>query len=123
MLTKHDKLLIYFLLLLGALTFLASTYWTSTLGKETKKVIVTNGKATKEYSLANGQKKVFSVAGCVVEITQTRVRVRASSCPKKICVAQGWIEEAGETIVCLPHQVMIKVVGDEREAPFYSLVR
>jgi len=123
MLTKYDRLLIYFLLFLSFLTFLASAYWTRSFGKETKKLVITDGKTTKEYSLTSGRKRIFSVKGCVVEIERAKVRVRSSSCPKKICVSQGWIRSDGESIVCLPHQVVIKIVGNGKETPFDSLVR
>ena len=35
-----------------------------------------------------------------------------ADCPDKLCVKQGKIKKVGETIVCLPHKVVIEVVGE-----------
>ena len=38
-------------------------------------------------------------------------RVTEASCPDKICVGHGAIQYAGESIVCLPHKLVITVRG------------
>ena len=38
-------------------------------------------------------------------------RVVEASCPDKICVGQGPVQYAGESIVCLPHKLVITVRG------------
>ena len=49
--------------------------------------------------------------------TNTRVieggkaRVVEASCPDRICVGHGAIQYAGESIVCLPHRLVITVQG------------
>lgn len=47
----------------------------------------------------------------VVEVRDGRVRVREADCPNQDCVNQGWIDAAGEQIVCLPHHLVVQVVG------------
>lgn len=42
--------------------------------------------------------------------------VTDASCPDQLCVSQTKVSKAGETIVCLPNRIVIKVVSDE-EAP------
>ncbi len=39
-------------------------------------------------------------------------RMAASSCPDQLCVKQGAIRMAGQTIVCLPNQVTVRLEGD-----------
>ena len=34
-----------------------------------------------------------------------------ASCPDKLCVRQGAISETGQSIVCLPHRVIVTIVG------------
>lgn len=34
-----------------------------------------------------------------------------ATCTNQLCVHQGEIKNIGETIVCLPHQVVVQVVG------------
>ena len=38
-------------------------------------------------------------------------RVIEASCPDQICVRQGAVQYAGESIVCLPHKLVVTVEG------------
>ena len=40
-------------------------------------------------------------------------RVVEASCPDQICVNQGAVRYAGESIVCLPHKLVVTVEGGE----------
>jgi hypothetical protein len=67
-----------------------------------------------EYAVVPlGEDRTINVPGplgtTIVEIRDGRVRVLDSPCPNKTCVSQGWVEEPGETIVCLPNRVSITV--------------
>ena len=48
-----------------------------------------------------------------VVIRDGRVCVESANCPDKICVHTGWIEYDGQLIVCLPHKLIVTVVGGE----------
>jgi hypothetical protein len=48
-----------------------------------------------------------------VEIDDGRVRVTASPCREKICIAAGWVSQADEWIACLPNRVFLRVQGGE----------
>ncbi|MFP4065894.1 MAG: NusG domain II-containing protein [Spirochaetaceae bacterium] len=67
------------------------------------------------YSLE--QSREFDVEGPLghthVEIDNGRVRVTASPCREKICVAAGWVSRADEWIACLPNRVFLRVQGGE----------
>ena len=47
----------------------------------------------------------------VVEVADGRVRVAEADCPDRLCVRQGWIAYDGESIVCLPHKLVVTVRG------------
>lgn len=47
----------------------------------------------------------------VVEVSGGRVRVVEADCPDRLCVRQGWIRYDGESIVCLPHKLVVTVRG------------
>ncbi|WP_193222246.1 NusG domain II-containing protein [Alkalilimnicola sp. S0819] len=47
-----------------------------------------------------------------IEVRDGRVRVTASPGPRQICVRTGWLEQAGESAICLPNQVVVRVEGD-----------
>lgn len=40
-----------------------------------------------------------------------KAQVIEASCPDRICVRQGAVQYAGESIVCLPHRLVITVQG------------
>ena len=44
-----------------------------------------------------------------IEVENGRIRMRSSSCPDKICVNCGWLSEKGDTAVCLPNSVVVRV--------------
>lgn len=55
---------------------------------------------------------VESSAGTnVVEVKDGRVRVRDADCPNQDCVEQGWIGDASQQIVCLPHKLTVDIEG------------
>ncbi len=47
----------------------------------------------------------------VVEVADGRVRVVDADCPDRLCVRQGWIRYDGESIVCLPHKLVVSIRG------------
>lgn len=76
--------------------------------------ISVNGKY--EYSLSLNsdlEKKITTELGeNVVVIKNGRVTVKSADCPDKICVEHRAISKAGETIVCLPHKVVVEITEE-----------
>ncbi len=50
-----------------------------------------------------------------VVINQGTVFIEDADCPDKLCVKQGKISKSGESIICLPHKVVVKISAEERE--------
>jgi hypothetical protein len=50
-----------------------------------------------------------------VTIHNETVRVTASPCNEKICIAMGEISKPGSWIACLPNRVFIRIGGDDEE--------
>ena len=44
-----------------------------------------------------------------IAVKKGAIRVKDADCPAKICVKHGAISEAGETIACLPHKLLIEI--------------
>ena len=42
--------------------------------------------------------------------------MKDAECPDKLCMRQGAISRDGQTIVCLPHKLVVEVIGGEKEA-------
>jgi len=65
-----------------------------------------NQEITKEINGTKGKTKII--------INNGKVRFSSSPCPKKYCIHQGWINKANQTIVCIPNQISISIVGAKR---------
>lgn len=46
-----------------------------------------------------------------IEVRQGQARILSSPCPLKICQRAGWIAAAGEMVVCLPNEVVVRMAG------------
>lgn len=57
----------------------------------------------------------------LIEIKDGRVHVEEADCLNQDCVHQGWIDAAGEQIVCLPHKLTVDIV-DESAKTTYDVV-
>ena len=50
-------------------------------------------------------------------IENGKATVTTATCPDGICAAHRPISREGESIICLPHKVVITVIGGSREEP------
>ena len=50
-------------------------------------------------------------------IKDGKATVTAATCPDGICAAHRPISREGESIICLPHKVVVTVIGGEGEEP------
>lgn len=48
-----------------------------------------------------------------VQVERGRIRVSEADCPDQVCVNRGWISDGTVPIICLPHKLMIEIVGGE----------
>lgn len=58
-----------------------------------------------EYEDEKGNKNVIYREG-------EHVHMHDANCTDQLCVQQGEISEEGDTIVCLPHKVLVEIVSD-----------
>ena len=107
-LTRWDKFLVIGLLMLALLCFGILRY---RAGGTSVVVVQVDGQEVMRRSLANDG--LFSVEGPLgitqIEITDKRVRVVDSPCPRRICVDTGWIDKSYQTIICAPNRVVISL--------------
>lgn len=38
-----------------------------------------------------------------------RVRILRADCPDQLCVKQGWIEKAGDQLLCIPNRLLVEI--------------
>ena len=80
--------------------------------KEGKFVTVSiNGKIEYTYNLSENMEKVIQngVFSNTLVIKDNKVSVSYANCRDKICVNHRSINSVGETIVCLPHKLVIAI--------------
>jgi hypothetical protein len=93
-----------------------SLFMGKALKKEGNSVVVSlDGAKVAEYSL--GESGTYELSGYdggynTLVIEEGVAYLTDADCPDKLCVKQGKISKVGETIVCLPHRIVIEVVGE-----------
>ena len=66
---------------------------------------------TYDYSFDETFYKEISVdTGNTVVIENGYVYMKDAKCPDMLCVEQGKISRAGESIICLPHKLVVRIV-------------
>lgn len=88
----------------------------SILKKDGRRVVISvDGKIYENASLEDD--KIIEISAEAgynkVIIKNNKVHMESADCPDKICVKTAAISKEGETIVCLPHKVIVKITGDE----------
>jgi Uncharacterized protein conserved in bacteria len=81
--------------------------------KQVKQIVLTGNTKVEEFTVytKNGDYNT-------IEVNKDRIRIKKANCPDQICVRTGYISEPGQTIVCLPHRVVIEIHRANRsEAP------
>lgn len=82
---------------------------------KTLPLISGNKSYTYTYTDADGDYNIIEIAG-------DKIRMKEADCGDQICVRRGWVTKNGETIVCLPHKLVIEVRstdGSEADSLIY----
>ena len=85
-------------------------------------VVVSFGETEKVYSL--DENTIFDVENNGIRLTVVIengcVWVDNSSCPEQVCVICGKISRSGQSIACVPAELLVKIIGEgERD---YDLI-
>lgn len=80
-------------------------------------VVKIDGEVTQSYSLSENVEFEIKTGKNndninVVVIENGKVRVTEADCPDGICKEYRPISYVGQTIVCLPHKVVVEIVGE-----------
>lgn len=111
---KKDFILIAVILLAIVIAFFANKAINS--GQSDRIEIYVNNKLYKEY-LIDANEKITIKNGNeknVVYIHDNGVEMLEADCPDGVCVDTGFINKPGQSIVCLPHKINIKIVTDDK---------
>lgn len=79
-------------------------------------VVEVNGRTSLRIALGEKQAvRKFNIDGfrgkSIIEVKDGKVRMLESSCPDKLCIGMGWAEKTGDSIVCVPNRIVIRLTG------------
>lgn len=105
---RYDLLLILLLLLAAGLLFLLLRP-----GGAGQYVLVTvDGEEVGRYPLDEDRTVTIGEEDYnILEIRNGAAAVTEANCGDHTCVRTGQIRRAGETIICLPHRLVVKIIG------------
>lgn len=111
-LKKNDILLLIFILTVSLISFLAFVF---TLKDGNYVSVKHNGKEILTLSLENDKVETITLGDNKeykneLVIENGYAYIKTANCPDKICVSHRKISNVGETIVCLPHKLVISIV-------------
>ena len=81
-------------------------------------VVKIDGKETERYPLSVNTEVVIETKNNgknTLVIEDGKAFIKNATCPDKICEGHSKISFKGETIVCLPHKVVIEIVASDSE--------
>jgi len=77
-------------------------------------LIHSEGKVTRISLDINKTYTISSSEGMnVLTVENGYIYVSEADCPDKICINQGKINKTGETIICLPHELVVEIEGED----------
>ena len=112
--TKNDIILVAVILLIAAAGLLTVNL---TRQEGSMVVVKIDGNETERYSLYE-DRTVEIITGENDEFSNTLViedgkaYISQADCPDKICSNHRAVSYSGETIVCLPHKIVIEITAD-----------
>lgn len=77
-------------------------------------VIKVDGAVVKQLALnSNTELDIAGYQGGInkIVVSEGSVFMSYADCPDELCVHTGKISKTGETIVCLPHRVVVEIIG------------
>ncbi|MBD8067917.1 NusG domain II-containing protein [Bacillus sp. PS06] len=82
-------------------------------------VITQDGEVIREITLTGHEgNEQFIIEGKgnqynLMEIDGERIRIKEDNSPDQVGVKMGWKDKPGETIVCLPHRLLVELVSEK----------
>ena len=82
--------------------------------------VYSKGKLYKKFPLKKDAEKITitldnELGTNVIEINKAQVKITDANCPDKICVKAHAISKPGEVLICLPHKLVVKIIGEGKQ--------
>ena len=110
--TKADLLLLA-AALCAALLFVLYLFFAGREGSMVR--VVCSGSLWGEYSLQEDREIALSLENGtnLLIIRNGQVWMEEADCPDGLCIRQGAVSRVGESIICLPHELVVTVEGED----------
>ncbi len=112
--TKADLILMAAIVIIG----LGISIFLAAGSHQGNKVEITkDGKLWGTYSL-DGEHKITIRDGKelnVVKISGGKVTMESANCKNQVCIHHSPVSRTGESIVCLPHKIVVSIKGEDNE--------
>lgn len=114
---KKNDFILAGVVLAVALLALGYLYFCRHAGSEV--LVSVEGVTVARYAL--DEDRVVTVSGKdggtnILVIESGKVHIMEADCPDLLCVKQGEISYTGQSIVCLPNQVVVEITGGNKDA-------
>lgn len=112
---KKDLFLVAGLLLVGGIILILAFIG----GQGGKSVLVRiNGEKKAVYPLNENRRVELHGDGGknILVIEDGSARIEDADCPDKLCVRQGSINLRGQSVICLPHKIVIEITDDSENS-------
>ncbi len=114
-LIKPGDIILFILIMLSAVlvsfVFFGKTR-TADAANTAKTVVITkNGTLYESFDLS--ENRTVDMGSNVIVTENGYVYMKSADCKNRICVNTGKINSAGQSIVCLPNRIMVKITGKE----------
>lgn len=75
-----------------------------------------DGALVERVALTDATDRTIEVDGRnTIVLSGKTARMAAADCRDQVCVRTGTLSRAGQTAVCLPHRVVLRLVGEKTE--------
>lgn len=114
---KRADVLLVSIVLIAALAFLAPRWFSEDKGGPGKNLvanITVDGKLFKTVQLTEEEQtiEVRTDRGYnILKVYDYGIEMYDADCPDKVCLGFGFITLPKQTIVCLPHRVLVEIAG------------
>ncbi|MBR3173324.1 MAG: NusG domain II-containing protein [Eubacterium sp.] len=110
---KKEIIAVLILVIIAVVSFVCIRFFVEDEGKYVK--VYVNEKLTKTFDLTKDREYFIETkfGYNLLIIKNERARILDADCPNKICVNKGYISKNGESIICLPHHVVVTVESSE----------
>lgn len=124
---KKKEMLVIAVLLIVSFVALMGIKWVQSRDTSDKEVLIKqNGVIIKRIPLNEGTDTTFKYEKGdefnVIVVKDGKASIEEASCRDQICVNHPPIENNGEIIVCLPHQLVVEIHSESESVEIDSVV-